>query len=173
MPVRPHGPDEPDRPGGEDEARERSATDDAGASEDPSAALDDDHDNDHDDVVGDGRDDDLDPDEVEERWARIVTELGGGGDPRAWAPDPAAEEDEDHFTPPEPGPVLGGDPLLTMAWIVVVGVPALLVVAAIVWRDAPTWVLQAAGAAFLAGVGLLLWRMPRDREDDPGPGAVV
>lgn len=118
-------------------------------------------------------DDDLDPAEVEARWAGIVTELRGARDPRAWAPDPAVEEAEDHFTPPDPGPVLGGDPLLTMAWVVVVGVPLLLMVAVIAWRDIPSWVLQAAGVAFLAGVGLLLWRMPREREDDAGPGAVV
>lgn len=125
------------------------------------------------DAAGEGREDDLDPAEVDARFARIVTELGAAGDPRAWAPDPAVEEAEDHFDPPDPGPVLGGDPLLTMAWIVVVGVPILLMVAVIAWREIPTWVLQAAGAAFLAGVGLLLWRMPRDREDDAGPGAVV
>lgn len=98
-----------------------------------------------------------------------------GSDPRAWQPDPAVEEAEDHFVPPDPGPVLGGDPLLTMAWTATVGVPALVVVAAVVWRDIPMSVLTAAGAVFLAGVGLLLWRMPhrRDDERDDDPGAVV
>ncbi len=147
MPPRPHGADEPVEPGPEDGRPE-----DAGA----------------------GRDEhDLDPAEVEARWAGIVTELAGSPDPRSWAPDPAVEEAEDHFTPPDPGPVLGGDPLLTLAWSAVVGVPLLLMVAVVAWRSIPAVVLQAAGVAFLAGVGLLLWRMPRDRDSDAGPGAVV
>lgn len=93
--------------------------------------------------------------------------------PRAWAPDPAVEEAEDHFEPPDPGPVLGGDPLLTMAWVAVVGVPALLLVAVLAWRDVPTVVLQVAGVAFVLALGLLVWRMPARRDDDGGPGAVV
>lgn len=116
---------------------------------------------------------DLDDADVAARWAGIVSELSSPGDPRAWAPDPAVEEAENHFVPEDPGPVLGGDPLLTMAWAAVVGVPVLLMVAVIAWRDIPPIVLQVAGAAFVAAVALLLWRMPRDRSDDAGPGAVV
>lgn len=94
--------------------------------------------------------------------------------PRAWEPDPAVEEAEEHFTPPDPGPVLGGDPLLTMAWAAAVGVPVLLLLAVVLWRDMPSAVLRAAGVAFLVAVGLLLWRMPHRRDDDDrGPGAVV
>ncbi|HMO09953.1 MAG TPA: hypothetical protein PKB06_00240 [Actinotalea sp.] len=95
-------------------------------------------------------------------------------DPRSWAPDPDVEEAEDHFEPPEPGPVFGGDPLLTMAWVVVVGAPTLAVVALVAWQDIPVWLLQAAGAAFLLAVGLLIWRMPHRRDtSDDDPGAVV
>lgn len=125
---------------------------------------------------GEGAPDDdarLAPEDVDARWGVIVSELTGAPDPRSWGPDPAVEEAEDHFEPPDPEPVLGGDPLLTMAWAAVVGVPLLLMLAAVVWRDIPDVVLQVAGAAFLVGVGLLLWRMPHERGDDPGPGAVV
>jgi hypothetical protein len=115
----------------------------------------------------------LHPTDVDARWLEIVGELSAPADPRSWAPDPAVEEAEDHFVPPDPPPVLGGDPLLTMAWVAVAGVPILLLVAIIAWRDIPDVVLQAAGAAFLAGVGLLLWRMPHEKSDDAGPGAVV
>lgn len=94
-------------------------------------------------------------------------------DPRAWAPDPAVEEAEDHFVPPEPGPVFGGDPLLTMAWVVVLAAPTLAVIALVAWRDIPTWLLQVAGVAFVAAVGVLVWRMPHRRDNDDGPGAVV
>ncbi|MCV2396465.1 hypothetical protein OEB99_19310 [Actinotalea sp. M2MS4P-6] len=93
-------------------------------------------------------------------------------DPRAWAPDPDVAEAEDHFVPPDPGPVLGGDPLLTMAWVVVLAAPTLAVVALIAWRDIPSWLLQVAGVAFLLAVGVLVWRMPHRRDDDD-PGAVV
>lgn len=91
----------------------------------------------------------------------------------------AAEREVDeaeHFRPPDPGPVLGGDPLLTMAWLAVVGMPLLALVVVIGWRDAPTTVLQASGVVFLLGLGVLLWRMPKhreDRPDDPDDGAVV
>ncbi len=93
-------------------------------------------------------------------------------DPRAWAPDPAFDEAEDHFEPPEPEPVLGGDPLLTLAWIVVLAVPVLTIISLVAAPQVPTFVLQGAGLAFLAALGLLLWRMPHDRDDDD-PGAVV
>ena len=95
---------------------------------------------------------------------------------RDWSvPDDAerAEDEADHFVPPEPGPVLGGDPLLTMAWLGAAGVPIGLLVALIVWRGAPTVLLQAAGVVFLLSCLLLVWRMPHGRDDDPGPGAVV
>ncbi|MDO8107950.1 hypothetical protein Q6348_12165 [Isoptericola sp. b441] len=93
-------------------------------------------------------------------------------DPRSWAPDPAVEEAEEHFVPPDPGPVLGGDPLLTMAWVAVLAVPVLAIVALVAWRDIPGWLLEVSGVAFLLGLGVLLWRMPHHRppggEDDTG-----
>ena len=55
--------------------------------------------------------------------------------PRGWAPDPDVEEAENHFVPPDPGPVLGGDPLLTMAWVVAVGAPLVVVLSVILWRQ--------------------------------------
>lgn len=155
-------------------------------------------------------------DEMAERWAEIIADLGPltPGEPVAerepdpergagpavtypvapWVsarptpPEPsgrdwagtdeidAAEAEVDgreHFVPPEPGPVLGGDPLLTMAWLGAAGVPIALLVVLIVWRDAPVVLMQAAGVVFLLGCGLLVWRMPHHRDDDSGPGAVV
>ncbi|WP_372594122.1 hypothetical protein [Actinotalea sp.] len=93
--------------------------------------------------------------------------------PRSWTVDPAVEEAEDHFVAPDPGPVLGGDPLLTLAWVAVVAVPLLVLLVTVVWRDVPVVILQIAGAAFLAGVGLLFWRMPRHKDHDDENGAVV
>jgi hypothetical protein len=83
-------------------------------------------------------------------------------------------DEAEQFVPPDPGPVLGGDPLLTMAWCAAAGVPLFLVVVLIAWRDVPAVLVQAACVVFVVGVGVLLWRMPqrRDRDDDD-TGAVV
>jgi hypothetical protein len=94
-------------------------------------------------------------------------------DPRSWSVDPALEEQETHFQPPDPGPVLGGDPLLTMAWSAVGLAPLLFLLSLTVWPSAPRILLQVASALFVAGLGVLLWRMPHRRDDDAGPGAVV
>lgn len=103
--------------------------------------------------------------------------------PRDWPVTPeveALEEADSHFTPPEPEPLLNDkDPLLTMAWIAVAGIPVLalitvIAVAAIPAFSIPALVGQVALGLFVAGLGVLLWRMPhrRDPEDDD-PGAVV
>ncbi|WP_435736201.1 hypothetical protein V5D56_15555 [Cellulosimicrobium sp. PMB13] len=96
--------------------------------------------------------------------------------PRDWPATPeveALEEAESHFVPPDPPLVLGRDPLLTMAWSLVVGVPVVLLVLLVVARPFPVVVAQVGGLAFLAGLAVLLWRMPHRRDDDRGPGAVV
>ena len=100
--------------------------------------------------------------------------------PRDW--DATAQidgaEDEvdelDAFVPPDPGPVMGNDPLLTMAWLAAVGIPALVFVLFLVWREAPPVIFQAGGIVCLLGIAILVWRMPTRR--DPGDhdsGAVV
>ncbi|WP_051274415.1 hypothetical protein [Cellulomonas sp. URHD0024] len=86
----------------------------------------------------------------------------------------ATVDSEEHFVPPDPGPVLGGDPLLTMAWIAAVGMPLFLLIVVIAWPTAPAALIQAAAVVFVLGVGVLLWRMPNRREPgDDDTGAVV
>jgi hypothetical protein len=82
---------------------------------------------------------------------------------------------EEHFEPPDPGPVLGGDPLLTMAWFAAAGMPVFFFVLLVAWRDAPSALMQAAGVVFALGVAVLVWRMPNHRHDGPDHdhGAVV
>lgn len=103
--------------------------------------------------------------------------------PRDWPITPeveALEEADSHFTPPEPEPLLNdSDPLLTMAWFAVAGIPVLALVAVITVAAIPTLhipplVGQVALGLFLGGLAILLWRMPhrRDPEDDD-PGAIV
>ena len=110
--------------------------------------------------------------------SRVILPAG----PRDWPLSPEAEalEDEDsHFTPPEPPPLLSRDPLLTMAWSFVVGIPVLAVIGIIVSAAVPALAIpplvgQISLGLFVAGLGVLIWRMPHQRDpDDDGPGAVV
>lgn len=119
-------------------------------------------------------------DSPEERSQTAPPVVGSG--PRDWPTTPeveALDETESHFTPPEPEPVLSRDPLLTMAWALVIGIPLLTVVSVVVRAAVPGLLLPAwsgpvAGGLFLAGLGVLLWRMPHHRDpDDHGTGAVV
>ena len=86
-----------------------------------------------------------------------------------------AEADElEHFVPGDPGPVLGGDPLLTLAWSGAVGVPVFLLLVVVLWQDAPALLVRAALGVFVVALAVLVWRMPsrRDRSDGDD-GAVV
>lgn len=102
--------------------------------------------------------------------------------PRDWPATPeveALEEADDHFVPPDPEPVAHRDPLATLAWTVVASVPVLAVlwvILAAMLPDlaVPGWVGPAGGAAFVAAVAVLVWRMPHRRDpEDSDPGAVV
>jgi len=97
--------------------------------------------------------------------------------PRDWdaGDEPADGDDvEGGFVPPDPGPVLGGDPLLTMAWAGVIAVPLVLVASTVLNYAVPTWLFVAIGAVFVAGVGVLVSRLPSHRPtDDDDNGAVV
>ena len=88
----------------------------------------------------------------------------------------AAEEavdDEEHFVPPDPGPVLGSDPLRILTWVVAIGVPVLYVVLLVAWHDPPGWLAPVATGALVAAIGVLFWRMPHQRDHDSDSGAVV
>lgn len=97
--------------------------------------------------------------------------------PRDWPTTPeqaAAEEADDHFVPPEPPHLLGHDPLANLAWGMVALAPLVVLVLLVVVRPFPRLAAELAGAAFLAGVAILVWRMPGRRDDDhDGTGAVV
>jgi len=86
----------------------------------------------------------------------------------------AQVDEAEGFVPPDPGPVLGGDPLLTMAWLAAAGMPVFLLVVLVTWRGAPAALVQAACAVFVLGVAVLVWRMPGRRDPgDDDTGAVV
>jgi len=120
------------------------------------------------------------PDSTPDPASEAARATGAG--PRDWPVTPEVEdleETESHFTPPEPEPVLSRDPLLTLAWSLVVGIPVLVVLGVVVRAAVPAlrlpaWSGPVAGGLFLVGLGVLLWRMPHHRDpDDHGTGAVV
>jgi len=90
--------------------------------------------------------------------------------PRDWE---AAEDDSD-FVPPDPGPVLAGDPRLVIGWVLGAGLPLLLLALAIFLPGrvpAIVWVLLVAGS--IGSWLYLVWRLPRERHDDGDDGARV
>lgn len=78
------------------------------------------------------------------------------------------------FVPDEPGPVLAGaDPVAVLAWCGALGGPVALLACALVWRTVPGYVIVLLVAAFIAGVGTLIMRLPRSKDDDGDDGARV
>jgi len=148
-------------------------------------------------------DDEADPRDFDARWAEIVAELGEPEEsvfpdvPVPPEPGPPARDaghvlsgrdwdgtdqidaaedavdDQEHFVPPDPGPVMSADPLRVLTWAVAVGVPVLYFVLLVAWRNAPGWLAPVAGVLLLAAVGVLVWRMPHHRDHDSDSGAVV
>ena len=97
-------------------------------------------------------------------------------DPRAWRRSPEAEALEDadgEFVPPDPGFSLSTDRMRNLGWFAVVAAPVAAVVVTIFWTAAPSEAFLALSGAFLAGVGVLVWRLPSDRDDGPGSGGAV
>jgi len=110
---------------------------------------------------------------AEERTSRELSGRDWEGTDQIDAAE-AEVDDLEHFVPPDPGPVFGGDPLLTMAWVGAAGIPIALLIMVVAWRTAPTILLQVAGVVFALSCALLVWRLPHHRDDtDHDSGAVV
>lgn len=78
------------------------------------------------------------------------------------------EDEQSHFVPPDPGPILGGDPVLTTAWLAVVAGIAALVLSALLVRVMPSAVAWVGAGMLAGGAGVLLWRLPHERGDSQG-----
>ncbi|GAB2680304.1 hypothetical protein [Thalassiella azotivora] len=137
--------------------------------------------------TGDGtwRDDDVPADDGEDdgwgddEWDAPRSHVGGqaaldvGAHQDAVAARSAAAEDDERYVPPEPPPLPTGDTVSRLAWGAVLGAPLFFLLAALFWRSAPTILVVAAVAAFVAGFATLVLRMPDRDDDDPDEGAVV
>ena len=140
---------------------------------------------------------------VDAAWADIVDGLGDLGSdvdveaelakatpparvegPRDWFTSDAVaalEDEESRFTPPDPGPVAVRDRLragaIVLMIVAVVASLALNILGmAVDGFRVPLWLRLVLGAAFIASIGVLLWRMPARRDRDPwdtDSGAVV
>ena len=117
------------------------------------------------------------PDSVAGGWDFPVAPWLSPGGPRDVVPTPELDElqeSENHFVPPDPGNVLGPDRLVNLAWVVVVFAPIALIAGLALWSPAPRFALEALGAAFIAALVILMWRIPStSKNEDSGPGAVV
>jgi len=116
------------------------------------------------------------PDDVDEQWAELTARIGplqdpgpiGGQGPR----DYVAPEVDEQFVPPEPGPIITGASRNTLPWVAAAGGPLLLLLMLILWPAAPSVAYLLLAAISVAGVAVLMWRLPHRRNDDDD-GAVV
>jgi len=115
-----------------------------------------------------------------ERWRppvrRIVVPGAGSATADGGSVDGGADDlddDEGGYHPPEPPPLPRGDLVSVLAWGAVIGGPVFLLLAALMWRSLPTFLLLLALVAFVGGFVTLVARMPQEHPDDPDDGAVV
>ncbi|GAA1339892.1 hypothetical protein [Arthrobacter roseus] len=86
----------------------------------------------------------------------------------------APEEPADEKYVPDDLPPLGsGEPLVVLSWLAAAGGPLALLLLTILWPSAPMALTLGIIAAFLAGVGYLLSRLPRGRDYSNNDGAEV
>lgn len=109
----------------------------------------------------------------------------GGRSARVWwqvpppatgqPPPPAAAtwDDDEHFVPAPPPPLPAGSPVLRLAWLGVLGGPAVLLGCAMIGVQLPTAAAVAAGLSFLGGFATLVWLLPDHRDDESGNGAQI
>lgn len=111
---------------------------------------------------------------------RSAGERAGGithDEAAAWGPRDysASDDDEDEggFVPEDLPSLRNSEPAIVLSWVGAAGAPLFLVFATIFWRSIPMPLVLGAVAAFVAGVGYLLYRLPSHRDHDDGDGAVV
>jgi hypothetical protein len=89
---------------------------------------------------------------------------------RAWEP---AEPKEEIYQPEGEPIVLSRDPVVALGWVGVIGGPIVLLLIALVWPTAPSWLAALAVLAFIVGFAALVTRMPDHHSDSDDDGAVL
>jgi hypothetical protein len=82
-------------------------------------------------------------------------------------------DEGEHYVPPPPPPIPRGDAVSRAAWAGALGGPGLLMVAAILGVDLPSWVVGLCVASFVGGFATLVLRLRGHDPHDPDDGAVV
>jgi hypothetical protein len=87
----------------------------------------------------------------------------------------ATWDDEGHFVPPDPPPVVVQDPRRRAAWAGLFGSPLVMLVAVVLGWQLPGWLMLGLAAAFAGGFVYLVATMPDRRPGDGSgdDGAVV
>jgi hypothetical protein len=98
-----------------------------------------------------------------------VDDRTGFGGPR----DYAGDDDDDECIPEEPPSLANVEPAIMLAWVGALGAPVGLLLAAMLWRDAPLTAIFGLVAVFLICAGYLIFRLPATRGEDDDDGAVV
>lgn len=127
--------------------------------------------------------------ELDDERAPEPEEPPRAGDPYAWAVAPEPEEpaeldesapayagapdDEDAYVPPDPPPLPVPEPDRGIAWLGVVGSPAILLLSLVTGIGFPSWVGYLMVAWFVGGFCYLVARMPKEPRDPWDDGSRV
>ncbi len=112
------------------------------------------------------------PDAVDPAPAALDDQVNTAGPERAPEEPPVSERPDEHFQPPPPPPLPRLEPVTAGCWVLVLGVPVLLMLTALSGWSAPRWVLGAVALGFVTGVVTLILRLD-DHPRDTDNGAVV
>ena len=93
--------------------------------------------------------------------------------PSAWRVHEPPDEPEEHYEPPPPAPLPAGDLQFWGILIGLIGGPLLLLYLVLFNRDAGAWWMFTAIGLSLGGFGLLIARLPSQRDDDDDDGARI
>ena len=80
----------------------------------------------------------------------------------------ATWEDEGHFVPPTPPPVVVTDPRRRAAWIGLFGSPLVMLVSVVLGWSLPGWLMLGLTVGFVGGFVYLVATMPHRRDGDDG-----
>lgn len=93
--------------------------------------------------------------------------------PRDWSPGEEADDEDTDYVPEEPPSVFSGRPDRILAWIVVAGLPLLMLVCVLFKVALPSFAWWVFIAAELGALLYLGWTLPRHRRDPWDDGARV